>query len=229
MGFDPVTGIGSGCWPGMRRLAAYLFDKFGAGDLGCFNPRSMAGGGPSLHAEGRAQDFAFNAYDDDDRARGDALFRWAVLHADEIGLQEMLWRGAIWYWPRRNSEDGWGDFDLPGVYGPVQQSDHMSHVHMGIDKHAGMNWDESWLTPDPATEEAAPPLKEGPMRLFHDIDTDTWAFWTGINWEENLPKATVDALIYAGVPHGEIRGPALNDVRAIVGRHVEALVQRIRA
>lgn len=148
MGLDPVTGIGTGCWPGMVRLADYLFAKFGGWNLGCFNPASRAGGGPSLHAEGRAQDFAFNANDPDERAAGDALFTWAVQHAEEIGLQEMLWRGAIWYFPRKDSEDGWGDFPLPGVYGPVQQADHMSHVHMGVDKNAGMNWQPDWITGD---------------------------------------------------------------------------------
>lgn len=228
MGFDPVTGIGTGCWPGMRRLAAYLFDRFGGWDLGCFNPRSMAGGGPSLHAEGRAQDFAFNAHDPDERAAGDALFTWAVLHADEIGLQEMLWRGAIWYWPRRNSEHGWGDFQLPGVYGPVQQGPHETHVHMGIDKHAGMNWQIDWLTPDPQPE-PDPPKMEANMRLFHDVDSDTWAFWSGINWQENVPEDERNALIFAGVPWGDIHGPALHRVREVVGQHVQALVDRIRA
>ncbi len=139
MGFDPVSGIGTGCWPGMKRLSAYLFDRFGGRDLGCYNPRSMAGGGPSLHAEGRAQDFAFNANDPDERAAGDALFEWAVAHADEIGLQEILWRGLIWYYPRRDE----------GVRDGVQQADHMSHVHLGVDKNAGMNWDPSWVHEDP--------------------------------------------------------------------------------
>lgn len=135
MGFDPVSGIGTGCWPGMKRLSAYLFDKFGGWDLGCYNPRSMAGGGPSLHAEGRAQDFAFNANDPDEMAAGDALFHWAIEHADEIGLQEILWRGFIWYYPRR----------AEGIRFPVQQADHMSHVHLGVDKNAGMNWEPSWV------------------------------------------------------------------------------------
>lgn len=224
MGLDPVTGIGTGCWPGMKRLADYLFDKFGGWNLGCFNPKSMAGGGPSLHAEGRAQDFAFDANDPDERAAGDALFRWAVEHADEIGLQEMLWRGAIWYWPRRNTEQGWGDFDLPGVYGPVQQGDHMSHVHMGIDKNAGMNWQPDWLHETPAPSE---PSKESTMRLFHDIDANTWTLWDGINWTENCDDDFVNALKYAGVPYGDIRSKALNDLRIVVGAHVEALVQRI--
>lgn len=227
MGFDPVTGIGTGCWPGMRRLATYLFDKFGAGDLGCFNPRSVAGGGPSLHAEGRAQDFAFNAYDDEERARGDALFTWAVLHADEIGLQEMLWRGAIWYWPRRNSEDGWGDFDLPGVYGPVQQADHMSHVHMGLDKHAGMYWEESWLTPDPEPEQPIEPPKEGGMHLFRNRDSNEWYLWDGYNWNPGIPEEVVGDLAFNGVPHSAVGAGTMHWLMVHVGENVEAQIQRI--
>lgn len=78
--------------------------------------------------------------------------------------------------------------------------------------------------PDPE-----PLIMEGHMRLFHDIDADTWAFWTGINWQENIDEAQRSALIFAGVPHGEIRGPALNNLREVVGQHVESLVARIRA
>ena len=147
MGFDRVQGIGTGCQGGMKRLAAYLFDRFQVPrNLGCFNRASVAGGGPSLHAEGRAQDFGVNAFDDAERAIGDALFVWAVQHADEIGLQEMLWRGAIWYYPRKNTEHGWGDFQMAGVYGPAQKADHMSHVHLGVDADAGANWTTDWLT-----------------------------------------------------------------------------------
>jgi len=161
MGFDPVAGVGTGCWPCMKRLSGYLFDRFGGWDLGCYNPASRAGGGPSLHAEGRAQDFAFNANDPDERAAGDALFEWAVAHADEIGLQEILWRGLIWYWPRRGE----------GVRDGVQQADHMSHVHLGVDKNAGMNWDPSWVT-------ESTPTKRGRMNpgLFVDANGAVWVY-----------------------------------------------------
>lgn len=169
MGFDPVDGIGSGCLPGMVAMRAYIFDRFGGRDLGCFNPASTAGGGPSLHAAGRASDFGFNAYDAYvERPAGDELFVWAVRNHDALGLQEILWRGAIWYWPRRDTEHGWGDFDLPGVYGPVQQTDHMSHVHLGVDLDAARHWTPDRLTGDepPMTlEELDRILNEGARRI----------------------------------------------------------------
>lgn len=152
----------------MKRLSRYMFDRFGGWDLGCYNPKSKAGGGPSLHAEGRAQDFAFNAHDPDERASGDRVFRWAITHADEIGLQEILWRGYIWYYPRRGENpNGTGDFTgLPGVRFPVQQADHMSHVHLGVDRRAGMDWDPSWLTdPTPAPVPTPDQLIGGAMPI----------------------------------------------------------------
>src|SRR5688572_10670774 len=104
MGYDPVRGVntyGAGCTPGMQRMYEYLSRRFGTGSLGCYNPASRAGGGPSLHAEGRAQDFALNANDPAQRARGDAMFQFVMNHADELGAQEMLWRGYVWTYRRR--------------------------------------------------------------------------------------------------------------------------------
>lgn len=89
-----------------------------------------------------------------------------------------------------------------------------------------------WIANGAVPLEAVPlptPLKETNMRLFHDIDNDTWAFWTGINWQENVPEDERNALIFAGVPWGDIHGPALHRVREVVGQHVQALVDRIRA
>lgn len=227
MGNDPVSGIGTGCWPGMKRLADYMFDKFGGRNLGCYNPRSVAGGGPSLHAEGRAQDFGFNAHDDAERADGDAMFRWAVEHAEEIGLQEMLWRGAIWYYPRKNTEFGWGDFPIAGVYGPIQQGDHESHVHLGVDKNAGMNWDPSWLSADPTP--APEIVKEQEMHLFYVEGPNSWVLWDGYNWTDDCDEAFVNALKYAGIKYGNISSTEFHNLRVVVGDHVEQQIQRIAA
>lgn len=137
MGYDPVRGpntYGSGCMAGAERLFAYMRETYQAGSLGCYNPASL--GGRSLHAEGRAMDIALNANDPLERARGDAIFAAVMANPDAYGAQEMLWRGYLWSYQKRDQ----------GKRGPgIQQSDHMNHVHLGIDVNAARNWDRSWL------------------------------------------------------------------------------------
>ena len=213
MGFDPVQGIGTGCQAGMVNLRNYLFGRFGGRDLGCYNPRSVAGGGPSLHAEGRAGDFGFNAFDAFEQTQGNKLFTWAVLHADEIGLQEMLWRGAIWYWPRRLTEHGWSDFPLPGVYGPVQQNDHMSHVHLGVDADAGANWTTDRLTGD-AFMALTDEQQEGMYQAIQYLVEGRW-FPDPAQYHEPALFAKLDEIL-AAMPSWTGGGLSELQVRAIV-------------
>ena len=222
MGFDATSGTPSGgCRPGMVRLRDYLFARFGGWDLGCFNPASM--GGYSLHAEGRAQDFAFNANQPDERAAGDALFRWAVEHAAEIGLQEMLWRGAIWYYPRKDTEHGWGDFQLEGVYGPVQQADHMSHVHLGVDRNAAEHWQPDWITDAPTP----PAPEEHRMFIVQSRETGVQSLYTALGATANIDETFANELAMAGVPRYNVPGKVADDLNLIHIAHHLALVKEL--
>jgi hypothetical protein len=50
----------------------------------------------SLHAEGRAVDFALNAGDSGESKLGDALRDLLIQHSDDLGIQEIIWNREIW-------------------------------------------------------------------------------------------------------------------------------------
>jgi len=135
MGYDPSGVIGTGPRPGTTRFSQYVMDRWGTGTYGIFNPASVAGGGPSLHADGRAFDAALNANDPAQLARGDHLMHWAIANHEKIGLQEILWRGYLWSYQKRHL----------GLRFGYAQAAHMNHVHLGQDYNAANNWTTAWL------------------------------------------------------------------------------------
>ena len=159
MGYDAVQGVatyGARCLAGATRQFAWWRRQYQAGSLGCYNPASVASGGPSLHAEGRAFDIALDANDPAQRARGDAIFARVMAHPEEFGAQEMLYRGYVWSWRNREL----------GRRGPGhQQAEHMNHVHLGLDVNAAQNWTELWVKV-PAT-----PIRGVPPDVYVIVDT----------------------------------------------------------
>jgi hypothetical protein len=152
MGYTPGGNVHNGCRAGMVRLRAWARREFGDGqarDLGCFNPASVAGGLPSLHADGRADDFAWDYNNAGERAAGYRFLTYAVTHADELGLQEILFGPWIWSYNRR----GEGIRDDSS-----QAASHQNHVHWGVDRPTADTWTEDRLGASPEPE--VPPTPE---------------------------------------------------------------------
>jgi hypothetical protein len=133
---------------------------FGGGSYGIYNPASRAGGGLSLHAEGRAADHSVPVTTDGKRL-GDRIFDWLVAHADAIGLQEVQFHGRIWT-SRRASEGVRRDTAAATIA-------HRDHVHWGVcwrtarDPDLGrFVWDEPT---EPAPAPPAPPTRRPSMIL----------------------------------------------------------------
>lgn len=86
-----------GCRPGAVALRDFT-RQIGFGDKGCFNPRSsVPGGSLSLHVVGRAVDLCWG---DGDFEEFDAYVHLLVDHADEFGIQQVLWNGQGWSYQR---------------------------------------------------------------------------------------------------------------------------------
>lgn len=198
-GTDRAGVVGRGCRAGMLRFQVFAQREFGAGTLGCFNPASKAGGLPSLHADGRAFDAAFDGHTREGWDAGWRLFTWCIDHADEIGLQEILFGGYLWSCLNRHL----------GIRGPgIQQPEHMNHVHIGLTYDAANNFDESWVRPAPAPPK--PPAPTGRaclMLLIRDTDLNMSAITPG-HIEPCTGTAYV-AMAKAGVPHLEDVQPLL--------------------
>lgn len=90
---EPRTGCRSGC----KALLAHAH-SLGYSDKGCFNPASVVpGGGPSIHTVGRAVDLWWG---DSEHNRFDAFVSLLADHAEELGIQQILWDGDGWSYNR---------------------------------------------------------------------------------------------------------------------------------
>ena len=90
---EPRTGCRSGC----KALLAHAH-SLGYSDKGCFNPASVVpGGGPSIHTVGRAVDLWWGDRNHNDF---DEFVSLLADHAEELGIQQILWDGDGWSYNR---------------------------------------------------------------------------------------------------------------------------------
>lgn len=84
--------------PGVVALRKAVRELFpGIGDLGIYNCRATRGGGSlSTHGEGRGWDAKCNATSKSGLALGNRLAAWLVLHAQELGIQRVIWNRRQW-------------------------------------------------------------------------------------------------------------------------------------
>lgn len=119
--------------PGTVRLRSFLLDRYpGTGNLGIV--RSCTVGGTSEHKEGRAFDWAVNAFSSQRAAADDFLKRLMLsdsggeLHATarRIGVMYAIWDSRIWGSYR--TESGWREYAGPNP--------HTDHVHISLSEWA---------------------------------------------------------------------------------------------
>ncbi len=83
--------------------------------------RTTEGGGPSLHAEGRAADIYVKVQNAYLKAIGDALFTGFVANAAQLHLEEVIWNGQMW------------TASVPRLHAiPAGKNQHTDHVHVGF-------------------------------------------------------------------------------------------------
>lgn len=145
--YDPTgSQVSGGEQPGTRKLHDWLLDRFGGRSLGIYNPASRAGGGLSLHAEGRAMDHGVTV-DADGALIGWAVFGWCVENADAIGLQEIQFSRRIW--TARRAGEGVRVDTSPAA------GLHFDHVHIG-QCWAGARGRTSWYGSPPTAKPPSP-------------------------------------------------------------------------
>lgn len=134
MRYDPAgTVCSKGPQPGATALMMWLLGSYPeAKSLGIFNCRPTRGGTKlSLHGEGRALDVAFplTKYEDANPT-GTALAHRLVAHADELGVQLVIFNRKIWSANRAN--ENWRAYT--GSAGP-----HLDHLHVELCWDAAKN------------------------------------------------------------------------------------------
>lgn len=126
--YDPVGTRPSGhAQPGASAVMMASVAYFGARNLGVYvNRPNSAGGGLSVHAEGRAGDSGFTTAQ---RHAGDAFAAWLVSLTDELYVQVVIWQRRIW----SATHATWRPYTGPNP--------HTDHVHWEV------NWTGArWLT-----------------------------------------------------------------------------------
>lgn len=89
--------------------------------MGIYNCRpSSGGGGLSTHGEGRGWDAGFLVSRPVEKAHGDAFAAWLVGHAQDLGIQRVIWNGREW----DAREKVWEAYTGP--------SPHTDHVHVEL-------------------------------------------------------------------------------------------------
>jgi hypothetical protein len=129
-----------GCRTGAKALLAYTH-SIGYSDKGCFNPNSwVPGGSLSLHLVGRAVDLWWG---DGDWQQFNAFVHSLAEHADEFGIQQILWDGHGWSFQRPY----WHVLTAP----TDMHRDH-AHIELTIDAadHLTVDRITSVLTPAPS-------------------------------------------------------------------------------
>lgn len=124
---DPATRECFGrAMPGARALRDAVDDLFEElGDLGIYNCRNTASGGPSTHRHGRAWDCGCNTNNADQKAVGDFLVALLVDNYKAFGVQRIIFFHRIW-----DPTQGWHAYgcDRPGS--PLNH--HTDHAHIEL-------------------------------------------------------------------------------------------------
>jgi hypothetical protein len=149
---DPLAGTNAtGCTgetPGARDMFQFLNHWWPRGELIRIYSCDDIGttGSWSLHAEGRAVDFALNVNNAGDKAAGVAIRKWFLASdsrgnkwamARRFGIQELIWNRNIWTSER--ADEGWRDYNVPQGGSP-----HTDHIHVGLTRRAGARNTSAW-------------------------------------------------------------------------------------
>jgi len=125
-----ASSCGSGELPGTKAFKAFLLKTFpgeisGIGGY-CCRPNTGATSMTSIHGTGRALDVMIPKIGGDaDNTKGDKVAHWLVMHAQEIGVQLIIWDRMAWN-PSRKGEK------FNPYTGPIPHIDHL-HVELNLE------------------------------------------------------------------------------------------------
>lgn len=159
--------------PGAQILKDYLLEHFdGAISIGGYNCRPInhdPSKPTSVHGLGRALDIHVTcAACAADNEAGDPIAHWLIEHAEEIGIQRIIWDGSSWK-PRELSQ-------TLSYGGGHPHNDHL-HVELNLDgAYAATPWfggDGPSLPPEPEEPPLPPPQDDCPAPCWPAQDLGT--------------------------------------------------------
>ena len=152
--YNGGRNCGGGLLAGTRTLGNYLVDNFvGARYFQGYNCRRIRGGqGMSVHGTGRALD-VFVPLDrgQADNDLGDPIANWLVEHAEEVGVQLIIWDRTLWSGTRNPHTRYYGG-----------SHPHHDHLHIELTPTAAAEG-TPFFGGDPPPPDAVPAPPPGPQ------------------------------------------------------------------
>jgi len=155
--YDPQSICDPVSKPGALALRSLLTTAYkGTGDLGIVRACNI--GGTSEHKEGRAWDWAVNAYSTTQDAQAKDLLAWMLATdaqgntyamARRLGIMYMIYNQHIW--SASQADAGWRPYTGPNP--------HTDHVHISLTRVGGAKTTSYWG----ATTPVAPPTTSAPV------------------------------------------------------------------
>lgn len=182
----PPTKCSGGARLGTRALRDGVIERFGCGDLGIYNCRTVRVSGSStksFHADGRAWDAG---------CTGDLnrrIAQWLVDNANELGVQEVISYRRRWDARTRRWDVYQGD------------DDHTTHVHVAQCIRAA---NDLTLATVRSIDGGAP----GPIDQEDDMTPGQWEFIQGMNKK-------LDWLLSAAEKEGKLDSETLQRVKEV--------------
>ena len=130
---DSQSILDSGLTQRAEEMRARIKNTFGKIAYGGYAPGGVDSGHipGSAHYEGRAIDYFFRPFDNPDKKQaGWRLAQWAVVHADELSINTIIYDDKIW--TRQSSWLGWREYTHPSgkTDNPILR--HLDHVHLDV-------------------------------------------------------------------------------------------------
>lgn len=125
-----ASSCGSSELPGTKAFKAFLLKTF-PGEISsiggyCCRPNTADTSLTSIHGTGRALDVMIAKVGGDaDNTKGDKVAHWLVMHAQEIGVQLVIWDRMAWNASRKGEK-------FNPYTGPIPHIDHL-HVELNLD------------------------------------------------------------------------------------------------
>ena len=140
--YDRATGCRKGSRPGTAALSAWLARNAGGASWGIYRCEKWGKNSASLHAEGRALDWALNARNSTDRREAERIIslllapdKFGNEHAlaRRMGIQEIIFNCKSWWSGQEAMEKYSRCYDDKGRRVRVDDtSAHRDHIHFGL-------------------------------------------------------------------------------------------------
>jgi hypothetical protein len=196
------------CSPGSVALSTAIEERWPIllvreGAYGCYNRRPSAGGGKSIHGDGRAIDIGVGWTPTPELlAAAHECTEWLAVHARFLGVQRIIYNHRIW------DRNGWRYF---------APNDHQDHAHVEQTYEAG------WSNPLPLDQARVVITPPPPPPIEDDLMAPIY-FRNSQGWVKSFDPYSGRSRVVTGQEFYDLLGKVLTDAKLVTDAVFNALV-----